>query len=217
MDPSCLDADGGGRDSGGRDAAQPDGDLVDAPMGDGGPCGGTCGGGTPLCRESDGMCVACLADTDCTAADASSCDEAAGTCGPCMASAECTHVAGLGVCDDADGTGECVECTPATETTDCADESCDPATRECSGIMRASRLSCQSCVSDSDCMNADDRCVALEYMDAPRGGYCLRLESAGCMNPYRVVLPVSVKVVVACSVTRRSRDASFESASPSLG
>lgn len=54
-------ADGGdGGLDGGRDAEPSDAQSPDA-----GPCGGKCTGETPLCRESDGRCVACLTDEDC--------------------------------------------------------------------------------------------------------------------------------------------------------
>ena len=176
----------------------PDTGTVDA-----GACGMPCTGETPHCNEStgacaacvldahcddgvcdDGTCVQCAEDADCVSADAARCDTETNTCAPCTDSAQCAGVEGAGVCGD----GTCVECTPDTEVDQCGVNSCDPATRTCSDIERGTRRACEACVSDSDC-RADHRCLPMEYQGEPReGGYCLKRASAGCAEPFAVLV-----------------------------
>ena len=138
---------------------------------------------TPRCSAQQ-ECVQCRGGTaalDCTSASASRCS--GGACVACESNAHCNHVPGKPHCRD----GTCVECTPVTEATDCGDESCDPATRTCSGITRASRRVCEPCVSDSDCtqINGTFRCIPMFYQGTPKGGYCMRA-APGCARPYLV-------------------------------
>jgi len=94
-----------------------------------------------------------------------------------------------------------LECTPATETSECGGNSCDPNTMQCSAFVRDSRLTCESCVSDSDCKDSDHRCVEMRYMSSPfpdaNTGFCLEIAkpvSEGatsgydCAPPYVTVL-----------------------------
>lgn len=140
---------------------------------------------TPRCSATQ-ECVECRGDTaslDCPSATASRCSR--GACVGCTSNAHCNHVPGRPHCSS----GTCVECSPATEATDCGSESCNPATRACSGIERNSRGVCQQCVSDSDCTQVGGtfRCIPMNYQGAPRGGYCMRA-MPGCMRPYGVVI-----------------------------
>ena len=195
-EPTCdCDAppDGGPADAG------PDAEIeVDA-----GPCGMACADPTPLCRESDGMCVtclgdgdceggtprcdttagecvACLANADCGAPTLPICDE--GTCRACTADTDCEAMGATPVCDEP--SGQCVECTVDTEETTCPapdNRACHPAELTCTGAERGSLGFCQGCVSDSECVTdgmGTLRCVPMQFEGSPHGTYCLRdLES----------------------------------------
>ena len=79
--PGCSDAGDAGDSS--TDSTMGDaGDAGDTAV-DAGRCAEVCMGPTPLCNETTGMCVACLADSDCTDLAAPQCDETGGTCGAC--------------------------------------------------------------------------------------------------------------------------------------
>ena len=175
-DAGATDA---GRDGGGADAGLDAGSADGGP--DAGPCGGPCPATTPICRDSDGACVECLGNDDCTDVGASLCDTG-GMCQSCTADVDCGHLAATPRCV----TDACVACTPAMEATDCGADSCDPSTNACSGIARGSRRTCEACVSDSDC-TSPDLCAPMQYGGADRdGGYCLRPVSSGCEQPFSV-------------------------------
>lgn len=136
--------------------------------------------GTPNCNASR-QCVQCTQNTDCTNFASSRCTMGQ-TCAPCVVNSDCSHVTeGRNRCD----AGQCVDCTVATEDADCGVKSCNPATRTCSTIDQNSRGVCEPCVADSDCtqMGGTFRCIAMNYMGAPRGGYCMRA-TPGCQRPF---------------------------------
>lgn len=129
-------------------------------------CGG-CSGSAPVCDTVSMTCVACLLNSDCSSATP--------------------------VCDTSDNT--CVECLPASEAMDCSGNSCNPATNQCTSTAVASLLTCQQCVSDSECAGSNEHCVPMEFMSSPRAdGYCLVAFSAGCTEPYTVVTPSRVSL-----------------------
>lgn len=143
---------------------------------------------TPRCSATQ-QCVECRPGTsnlDCTEATASRCVGEA--CAACTMDSHCAHISGKPRCFG----GVCRECSPATENADCGAESCNPATRTCSGITRFSRNVCEACVSDSDCVQAGGtfRCIPMNYMGTPRGGYCMRT-SPGCMRPFGFIINAS--------------------------
>jgi len=146
-----------------------------------------------VCNIASSTCVECLNDSNCTAADAARCD--AKECAPCDDNAQCGNIDGLpsnaNACDD----GVCVDCTPENEAMTCPDgDSCNPVTNECSGIQDGSRLTCEICVSDRDCGEEGNRCVAMTYQGAPYPnmltGFCLKAFTVGdpCERPYLVPL-----------------------------
>ena len=148
------------------------------PVGPDGGLGGTGGMGKPECED----------DLDCAFEEASRCDLTSQTCEPCLEDVDCAGIDGLPRCDAAEGL--CVQCAPATEAMDCGEQSCDPATRECSDIVRGSRAECEACVSDSDCME-EFACVPMQFGNVPlRGGFCLRTTGSGqCTQPFAFPLP----------------------------
>ena len=97
--------------------------------------------------------------------------------------ADCTHLTGTTVCDDTGVAGVCGECNAGNETA-CSANSCDPATFECTTTPRTSVRRCGACVADSECMNADDRCVPMDFMGAAHGSYCLKQADTGCAAPF---------------------------------
>ena len=163
---------------------------------------GECGGDTPLCDPGLSECVACLADGDCNDPTEAKCDDMLKECVPCDDRAQCDDVDGFpGTANACNADGECVECTPASETETCAnDVSCDPATETCTTTTRGSREVCQTCIADSECgdegvPSQDFRCVPMFYPNDqtrfPDGstGFCLEIfEPGGCTQPYAITI-----------------------------
>ena len=201
-DAGAVDAgDAGPRDA--DDAAVVD-EGVDEGTPDAGPCGMPCAGTTPVCDEARGMCaectvaddaactgatpvcdtvsgsltegncVPCNADSDCTTLTAAQCDVATHTCVPCTGDAACASRTETTVC----GAGACVQCTGADRTA-CGTNVCDVTARTCSTSPLASAQLCESCVSDAQCQTGQV-CVAMSGDSPTRvlGHYCLWLESA---------------------------------------
>lgn len=90
-------------------------------------------------------------------------------------------------------------CTPATERSACPGTSCDPVTLTCTTMMLASRNTCETCVTDTNCASLDHRCVWMthrgESYPDERLGFCLQVAEpttiAGdyaCQPPFNVVL-----------------------------
>ncbi len=206
------DSSGSGTDAG-TDGGGPGGDggtdatVVDAAE-DAGPCG-SCAAPTPVCREADGTCVACVADGDCSG-DTPRCDTATNECVACLDHEDCTdpaaaqcedgacvpcstsdHCAGTGgaVCDDSGETATCVECTDGDSSACGSSQTCNLLDGTCVDVAPGSRGSCESCTNDLQCAT-DHRCIRLEFpTGTPREtGHCLRQESAGCSNPYRYLI-----------------------------
>ena len=70
-------------------------------------------------------------------------------------------------------------CTPGTERSSCSGTSCDPTTLVCTTMMLASRGTCETCFSDTNCASSDHRCVWMNYQGEPfpdeRTGFCLKV------------------------------------------
>jgi len=168
--------------------------LEDKPVipADGGVEAGMCGlcpVDTPICND-DFECVECDTSSDCSDPDAARCNPERSKCEACQGEPDCTGIDGLPRCE----AGTCVECTPGTEEADCGGTSCNPRTLTCTETTLASRETCQTCVSDSDCKEAGNRCVAMTYQGAPYPdmltGFCLKTFTVGdpCERPYLVPL-----------------------------
>jgi hypothetical protein len=159
---------------------------------------GYCEERTLRCDTGEFVCVRCLGNSDCTAADAARCDMDTHECVECDSHAQCTGIDGLpdngNACDD----GLCVDCTAETEATSCVnDKSCNPATRQCTNTTVGSRAVCETCVADSEC--GDDgapseahRCVEMFYQGErfpdDDTGFCLKTTEGGCERPYAITL-----------------------------
>lgn len=160
-------------DTGARDSARDSGY-------DAGPCGSSCSGETPYCDTANNRCVECLPNQRCTDPEKPVCSD--GACTICTLDAHCSGFAATPICDTA--SGRCVACTLDNDSA-CGNTSCDAAAQVCTETPRASVATCGPCLADSECMNANDRCVPMTFMGTPRpGGFCLRLASAGCARPY---------------------------------
>lgn len=192
-DASALDA--GPRD-GGEDAAARDAGACAAC--DAGRCvdGGCvectaetedtdCDVDAPRCNEATGICVACIANEDCSNATRPLCVDFA--CRGCEPGPECAAFdASRPVCL---GTGECVECT-VSEPDACGGNPCTTANR-CSAYVAGTRRACESCDTDASCADAEHYCVPMQYAGVDRpGGYCLEAVSAGCEQPFSIATPV---------------------------
>ena len=152
---------------------------------------GFCAGKPLVCKTDTFKCVECNTSSDCNDADAARCDTDLNECDPCQSDDDCTGITGLLRC----GEDTCVACTPSTEDPDCGGKSCDPLTFTCTETDLASRETCQTCVSDSECKEAGNRCVAMFYPLGTRfpddnTGFCLKSIDLGgsCTNPYRIVV-----------------------------
>ncbi len=139
---------------------------------------------TPTCNPTSGSCTTCQTDTDCTDPSAARCDTDMGRCVPCTENTQCAGIEGAPVCND----GACVECTESDDSA-CEGRACNPATNTCSAFS-TDRRRCESCEIDANCQDADHFCVPLNFMGAPRGGFCLQQvpETEPCPRPYRAVL-----------------------------
>jgi len=152
----------------------------------------------PVCEASSGLCIECSISDDglCTSQgkvcldggdscvecnDRKDCDEGAphcnadNTCGQCVSNEDCGRWGK--VCD----AGQCVQCTPATEMTQCPDAdpapgdqgpACDPVAKTCTGQLRGSVSGCGACVSDSECVDGA-ACVQTTFKGAAHGAFCL--------------------------------------------
>ncbi len=164
---------------------------------------GECASPTPACDVVAVMCVECTQTLDCSNESASRCNTEEHTCSACQDNADCEHIEGSPYCnasthrcvpcdctDDAKpvcepDSGDCVECTIATEADQCGEHSCNPATFQCTGTERGTVITCGPCVADSECASTH-RCIPMHFKGTPReGGYCLQLVSEGtCTRPY---------------------------------
>ncbi|MGE0791632.1 MAG: hypothetical protein AB7S26_38510 [Sandaracinaceae bacterium] len=192
----CVRPDGAPpRDAGDRDA------VSDAGNTDAGSCG-ACSSPTPVCDESTGDCVECLAENDCASntaephcdtinhvcvacRDRDDCTDPmtpvcdAHACRACGLDSECTARTATPVCDEP--SGRCVECTVDTEMTTCPapdNFACHPTDFTCTGAERGSLGFCNACVSDSECLTDSMgalRCVPMTFgmPAAAHGTYCL--------------------------------------------
>ncbi len=87
------------------------------------------------------------------------------------------------------------QCTPGTERSSCPGTSCDPVTLTCTELALASRTTCETCFTDSNCADLDHRCVWMTYYGEPfpdeRTGFCLKMTDeagTGCPPPFVVPL-----------------------------
>lgn len=158
---------------------------------------------TSACDEVTHQCRACTADAECSnipgraVCQAGTCVQCAGSkraacgedrpacsttsfmCETCKADSDCSRF--NKVCDEA--SAKCVECTVDSEAARCGMRSCNPATFTCTQTNRGSVDVCLPCLADSECVS-NHRCIALTFGGASQGGFCLRQESATCVEPY---------------------------------
>ena len=91
------------------------------------------------------------------------------------------------------------DCTPETEKSSCPGTSCHPKTLTCTALGVASRNTCETCFSDSNCADPDHRCAKMTYYGAPfpdeLTGFCLQIAqpltvdaSYDCAPPLAVAL-----------------------------
>jgi hypothetical protein len=120
-----------------------------------------CPSDRPHCDAAAEVCVACLADADCTDPTASRCAD--GACQPCFEQAQCAHLDGLGLCED----GECIACTEEDASACGTDEDgvpllCDVDAGRCTDLPAGRTELCAPCQMDAQCV-AGASCVADVY------------------------------------------------------
>ena len=142
---------------------------------------------TGVC-DTDGVsesntCVDCLTNDDCTDPTASVCDSSF-TCTACADDGGCAHLPGTALCDTSAGSGVCVECTAEDESACGQNRTCNVLTGQCVDVEPGTVDTCGQCTSDTQCA-AEHRCIPMQFdsMDLPEG-YCLKLVSAGCSQPF---------------------------------
>lgn len=130
-------------------------------------------------NTEDNACVECKGNGECLTAEASLCS-AANECSACAADADCSHLTNLGQCVS----GTCRECTTETEDADCGGNVCDPTTYTCTNIQIGNTGDLGSCISDTQCANG--LCIALNYMGAAHGNYCMPMAGGpgSCTQPF---------------------------------
>lgn len=135
----------------------------------------------PACDPQTHLCVACNMDPEC--AETTPVCTAQHTCEKCSQDAHCKRFGK--VCDEA--AGSCVACTIDSEALQCGNNSCNPATKQCTLTPRASVAQCQACVADSEC-ETNHRCLEMFFgTGAARmslSGRCMKRSSTGCALPY---------------------------------
>jgi hypothetical protein len=184
--------DGGGGDADACGGCSGDKPVCDEGMGACVQCtpedSSACVDTTPVCDPDDLVCVACVSSLDCDDPTAARCDTDDNECIECAERSDCDGIAGLPECND----GVCVQCTPDTELDDCDGTSCNPATFTCTATMRGSRETCETCLSDTECMFEDNRCVLMMFEGDPypsdEMGFCLKTTDGGCEQPYSITL-----------------------------
>jgi hypothetical protein len=121
--------------------------------------------GSNVCDTTSGLCVACLANTDCTTAAAAACDTTAHTCGACTTSQQCAHLTATPACHS----GTCVQCN----TNDDCDttHACDTTMHRCVPSTPASKQVCDACLRDSECQTGQ-LCVPMTFHGAALGSFC---------------------------------------------
>lgn len=123
-------------------------------------------------------CVQCQSDTECTEVSASSCSPT-GVCVACTADAQCAHLGATPICAQ----GVCVACTDE-DASACGPNSCDPATHTCTDTPRGALLSCQTCVSDSECQ-PEQACAPMDFKGVTREKmFCLPIASPDCQGGF---------------------------------
>jgi hypothetical protein len=214
-DSRCADA--------GADGGRSDPDSGKTIDGGGGQCvrcasNSDCIGCTaaPACDPATGACVECTsANQVACAAEGEVCKAGGNECVPCNDRNDCgetaPHCSANNSCEQCvshedcgrwgkvcDG-GQCVQCTPQTESKQCPDldpapgdqgPACDPVAKTCTGEPRGSVGTCGltkdqrvvRCVSDSECATGRS-CVATAFKGQPFGKYCLR-QSDSCSAPW---------------------------------
>jgi hypothetical protein len=129
-----------------------------------------------------GQCVQCAGDRREACSETKAGCSASNMCEGCKLDADCTRF--RKVCDEP--AGACVACTPDSETAQCLGKSCNPATKACTQTNVRSVDECGKCTADSECKDADHRCVVMSYQGTQRGGYCMKRTATGCTPPYSV-------------------------------
>jgi MYXO-CTERM domain-containing protein len=123
---------------------------------------------TPVC--SNGTCVGCTSDTQCTGNAAGGACQPSGACGECSATNHTACVAPTPVCNTASGT--CVACTSNAQcsgnTPVCtSSDTCGPCTSnsDCSAPTPVCSASgaCVECLTDSQCSGSTPICDATSH------------------------------------------------------
>jgi hypothetical protein len=118
-----------------------------------------------LCRASDGRCVECLSDAECSGSPAASVCSRDGSCTACTIDDDCTPFSGKTSCLPGRG---CVECT---SNADCTGNAAGPICNVPNGgevLGSAPTNTCVKCTSNADCSSPDasrcetNRCVSCE-------------------------------------------------------
>ena len=131
-------------------------------------------------------CVECLTDDHCPA-DRPSCSSSTYTCGGCATSTECERFSSerRDLCDS--GSGACVQCVLGDESRCSGIETCDLTTGDCAFVRQHTLRQCDPCTNDRQCPE-DYGCVPMFFDGGTREShYCLKLESAGCREPFAVM------------------------------
>jgi hypothetical protein len=157
------------------------------------------------CRLTDGVCVECLTDDECSDDPSASTCSQLGACTACALDADCSLIPGRNACIQGRG---CVECT---NDTSCAGNTRGPVckssnTGEAAGDAPAN--TCVECTSDADCGDAaaaacvNNVCVACvanadcSHVRRARDGATLGICDEGrcveCTGPQRAACVASV-------------------------
>ena len=128
-----------------------------------------------LCRATDGVCVSCLTNAECSGNASASACSAGGTCALCNLDADCSLIVGQSACAPGQG---CVECT---DNAHCASSAGRPFCKtanisEAAGGLPAN--TCVECVSNTDCTNPDaSQCQNNQCVPCSVDAECAHIDS----------------------------------------
>jgi hypothetical protein len=149
------------------------------------------------CETTSGQCVECLGDEDCENPEPQC---TANACAPCTGEAACAGRNGTEHCNTREGlqtSGQCVQCTGATEDEECVLKSCNQALGMCTGTDQETVNPCQPCAADSECDGSETgavKCVTHMLGTVNLGSFCFYAFSADnqCANAVPGLKPYSV-------------------------
>jgi hypothetical protein len=127
------------------------------------------------CRVTDGVCVECLTDAECTDDPGASTCSQLGACAACALDADCSLIPGRNACNQGQGCVECTNdgnCAGNTRGSKCKASNVGEVTRD------ASTNTCVECTSNADCLSPEaSRCANNQCVPCSTNLDCANVDS----------------------------------------